>query len=433
MPPLRSGLRVGNRSRDVVSQVEDKLKTNLPRGILEATRSSLRVLNIRNRIGCFGKYDNETKRACALLEYEVRHYNSNNRIRIDIPMERFAKAAFMKSKDYRSFYDKIGNFRDDLNVDSSIMLMSKRRRHNDEKHDGIESRAVFTETSKSNIWLNKSSISLLAIQFGAFVQDPSDVALRTLEFFQEIIDLLEKSSENGRIFGLLDVKRNLSSYEAACFYLVATSKRRRPEKESIRRRPKFTKEYNDGDENQELDLMTFMDITKVSSKFQMILDYVGELRDEIELKRCLNHNVSAESTSRGTSFSLLNDSKNRKCGGSRKKIKKEFSDKNDIENLDDQKVGQNAGVCISSILHNNLYSKEFSFHQNRNNVDFQLNTNFDVWKSNILQEACEKGTKTLNARKVGELHDCKTKERLVELDDVLDFVTRGILLRNGFL
>ena len=111
---------VGSRIRgsDVVSQVEGKLKldTRLPREILERTRASLRILKVRNPIGCFGKYDNDRKRACALLEYEVRDYKTENNKSIEVDMELLAKAAFMKLKDFRDFHEKLGNFRDNIQI-----------------------------------------------------------------------------------------------------------------------------------------------------------------------------------------------------------------------------------------------------------------------------------------------------------------------------
>ena len=430
MRPLLSGPGVRSRSRDVVSQIEDKLKTDLPREIVEATRASLRVSKIRNRIGCFGKYDNERKRGCALLEYEVRDYNMNNNIRIDIPMERLAKAAFMKLKDFRDFHDMIGNFRENLRAES-MMSETKNKIRNDSKNDVVESRTASTATSKSGIRINKSSISSLAIQLGAFVPNSSNIALRATILFREIIELLEKSSRKDGIYGLRDVQNNQRSYEAACFYLIATSEREENDNDSIRRYQRCSKERGNGDENQELDLMTFMDVTNVSSKFEMILNYVSELRNEIETERSTNHNTLLKSTSMGTAFPSSNVSRKSKSEGLRKRRRKETYDKKNNETLHDPNPGRTTDVDIRSVFHIDLHKKGKISAQNYENQGYCSNTTFEEWKSKVLREACGECRGKINTSRVGEINSYDKIVTWFEREDALDLVTRGILSRNG--
>jgi len=346
------------RSRDVVSQVEDKLKLGvaLPRRVLEATRSSLRVLKIRNPIGSFGRYDNEMKRACALLEYDVRDYNRNrgigngngngnattnnydndndngngNNDPIEIPMDKLARAAFMKPKDFRDFHEKIGNFRDNLRATvvaktrakdtnskdgkGDKTLQSSSRNHNsnnsnNEKNNNNNNNKTKTKISnphqKSGIALAKSSIPSLAIQMGAFVPNSSGVALRAQKLFRDLVALLKRSSkQGGNWHGLMDVQKNQASYEAACFYLVATttatttstsnnggrehSAKDLPQPSRPRRRRRRANSLRDhlddaAENDPRLDLSTFLDVTKeVASQFQTVLDYVRELQTEIQ-------------------------------------------------------------------------------------------------------------------------------------------------------
>mmetsp|Transcript_22270 Transcript_22270/g.52940 ORF Transcript_22270/g.52940 Transcript_22270/m.52940 type:complete len:430 (-) Transcript_22270:359-1648(-) len=429
MPPLTSDTKVRSRSRDVVTQIEEKLKTDLPREILEATRSSLRVSKLRNRIGCFGKYDNERKRGCALLEYEVRDYNIKNDIRIDIPMERLAKAAFMKLKDFRDFHDMIGNFRESLRTDSTTPK-TKKNIKSDTKNDEIESRTASIVNSESGIRLHKSSISSLAIQLGAFVPNSSGVALRATNFFREVVELLQESSKKGSIYGLRDVQNNQSSYEAACFYLIATSGHKKQNNDSFQRSSR--KCYN-GDENQELDLITFMNLTNVSSKFQMILDYVNELRNEIETKRSTNHSTSVESTSDGTVYPSSNISQKSNSVDSRKRRRKDIYPKKNNENLNDEKSGRTTDVDTSSFFRTDIQKNGESSDQNFECQGYYSNKTFAEWKSKTLREAYGDRRRKMNAIDLAELERGEKTGTSFEREDALDFVTREILSRNGLL
>jgi len=439
MPLLRGGSGVRGRSRDIVSQVEDKLKLNtgLPREILEATRSSLRVLKIRNPIGCFGKYDNETKRACALIEYDVREYTvKNNNNDIEVAMEQLAKAAFMKLKDFRDFHEKIGNFRDNLRINATTTSKSKGKIPNDTS----KSRRAAVTTNKSGIVFGKSSISSLAIQLGAFVPNSSDVALRAHRLFQEVVNLLKKSSNKGDVYGLRDVKKNQNSYEAACFYRIATSGRDQQDNSSstrsfTRHRRRSSKEYDDEDDNHQLDLNTFMDVTKVSPKFQMILGYVNELQNEIESTRTNNPNPSLESSRSQPPFPSSNYSQTTKSTASRKRSKEDAfgSERNISESPADRKPEHAADIDINDFFHDHKDKKETKDYQMSRKQISHSNTTFEEWKSKVLRDTCENARQKINESKERNYENREKKQISFQPEGILDFVTRRILARNGLL
>ena len=163
MPLRRSGVRGGHR--DIVDQVENKLKLNLPRKILETARAHLRVLKIRHPIGSFGKNDNETKRFCALLEYVLR----DNDI-ASVTMDRLSKAAFMNTKDFREFHEKIGNFRHGLSIATKPKTVVEKNPAGTALRTRKKKRKVDIE---NGIVFHKSSIPFLTIQLGAFVPNAS--------------------------------------------------------------------------------------------------------------------------------------------------------------------------------------------------------------------------------------------------------------------
>lgn len=431
MPPLRGSSGVRGRSRDIVSQVEDKLKLNnaLPDELLEATRSSLRVLKIRNPIGCFGKYDNDTKRACALLEYDIREYNATNsnssNNTIEVAMERLAKAAFMKLKDFRDFHEKIGNFRENLRINATRAPKTKKKALTEE----VQAKRYTGSTSKKGIVFQKSSISSLAVQLGAFVPNSSDVASRTQKLFREVVDLLENSSKKGGIYGLQDIQKNQSSYEAACFYLIATSgQRKRDNNASTRGRRKVSKELDDRDGVQELDLITFMDMTKASSQFETILDYVTKLQNEINSKQQIpNRNTSVQSR------------RLPKPKTSRKRSKEEAFDiaqtigTDSSRRYNQESQGDRTLEQAEEIDTNNFFGvdpniKENSYDQKIRKRRFRSNATFQEWKANALKAAFEDAKQKLNLGIEGNGGDFEKKQKR---EQILDFVVRGILERNG--
>lgn len=441
MPPLRGNSALRGRSRDIVSQVEDKLKLDnpLPRDILEATRSSLRVLKIRNPIGCFGKYDNETKRACALLEYDARDYNVNNNDgdkRVEVPMERLAKAAFMKLRDFRDFHEKIGNFRDNLRITAKTKSKAKGKGQKDEGG----SRKGAGSSNKSGIVFRMSSISSMAIQLGAFVSNSSDAAMRAQKLFQDIVGVLESSTKKGGIYGLRDVEKNQSSYEAACFYLIATSGQGKQDKNaSIRRRRKVSNAFDDGDDTQQLDLNTFMEITNVPSQFRTILDYVSELKTEIESKQSTDRYTSVKSSRSRQSLGSSMPSRTTKSKTSKKRSKEEAFDVNqfmganrtrNIDESPDDKKPENAGDLDS----NNVFRDDLDIQDSNYDPRFpkrKRNTIFQEWKSKVLRAACKDARQKMSQDNSMNGEDCEKKQTLLGSKDILDFVVMGILARNG--
>eukprot|EP00536_Pseudo-nitzschia_multiseries_P002760 jgi/Psemu1/6248/gm1.6248_g len=492
MAPLRRrqrGSGVNGRSRDVVSQVvEDKLKLKLgteqeqeqelPGDVLEATRSSLRVLKIRHPIGSFGKYDNETKRACALLEYEVRDYNnrnssnsnsngdnsnnnssssSSNNNCIEISMEKLAKAAFMKLKDFRDFHEKVGNFRDNLRAKAAHTSTTQTNEMGSSLLSASKTpRAVASKRgNERNVTFRESTVASLAIQMGAFVPNSSYVALRAQKLFDDAVELLKNSSKKaGGLHGLLDMQRNQSSYEAACFYLVATgaSGSGKQDNKPRRRRLKSLKDLddNDGEDNQQLDLSTFLDVTKeVASQFQTVLDYVKELQSEIQSTTNANQKRSvaasrSRSLSRTSSSSSYSQARNSsKTTASRKRSRNDVSGiaertASQHTNADDAGTDVRDGKSTTDIDagdNGEYYSFDmYAGNSHRYRVrKSRPNPIYEEWKSTVLDAACAAAKHKMIAGmnendSVGDEGD-----NSLEPHRVLDFATRDILTRHGLL
>ena len=424
---------VGSRIRgsDVVSQVEGKLKldTRLPREILEKTRASLRILKVRNPIGCFGKYDNDRKRACALLEYEVRDYKTENNKSIEVDMELLAKAAFMKLKDFRDFHEKLGNFRDNIQI--SQPPSNKKRPRN----DATGNNSAVDVRSKSGIVFRKSSIPSLAIQLGAFVPNSSNVASRAQKLFSEIIDLLKKSSKKDGIYGLRDVQKNQNSYEAACFYLIARPERGRHDNNTSTLRHRRSSKTNDeGDDYHQLDLASFLKITKVSSQFQMILDYVDQLRNDIESNRRTRRDAFVESQRSQKQFSSSNTSKTKHTKVSKNRRTATKLKNKAVENLDGRNPEHNEeDVHISSLINSDRDEDGKMHRRGLVGQNSYPNSTFGEWRSKVLLAACEDAKQNMNANNTNDDLDSKENQRIFRREDILDFVVEGILERNGIV
>jgi len=393
--------------------VEDKLKLKLPRKVIEATRASLRVLKIRYPIGSFGKaFDNETKRACALLEYAVRDHDSS----IDISMDQLAKASLMKLKDFCEFHKKIGNFRVDVTVTTSSTSAKVTKKSLDEI-----SNAKNRRNSSSSIVFKKSSIPFLAIQLGAFVPNSSDVAKHAQHYFQDIVDFLQNSSNKGGVHGLWDIQRNQFSYEAACFYLIATSgcehdninnnnnsttNRRRRSTTGI----KLHGDDDEEDDNRQLDLSTFLDVTKAPTQFQTVLGYVKELRDDIESRRVDSSTLESSSSRLSSSKSSSKSYSRTESTASRKRLRKETFDSS-VATISSSKKDSN----------NELSGSKRRYYSRQNPV-------FDEWKRKILLAACQESKETIQNKKGDEFcnNDHKPKR-------VLDFVAGKILAGYGMV
>jgi hypothetical protein len=419
----RRSAGIESRNRDTVTQVvEDKLKVKLPRKILEATRASLRVLKLRHPYGSLGKSDNENKRACALLEYAVRddHNNSKNS-NIEITMAQLAKAAFMKLKDFREYHEKIGNFRIDAPA-SSTTVTNKRTDRGMAAAAATKSKTAIPKNRRSNnsssIVLRKSSIPFLAIQLGAFVPNSSDVAKRAQDYFQDVIELLKKpSNKGGGVHGLQDIQRNQFSYEAACFYLIATSGRDHDSSNNnnkVRRRRSKTGDEDDDDIERQLDLSTFIDVIKAPSQFQTVLGYLKELREDIESTLSSSRRSSSETETKSTT-------------ASRKRSRKEASDSSAATIAGSKSNSRDTSVeNPASALYDAKQSNDFSDNQRRRYS--RPNPVFDKWKKNVLLEACEEAKETMKKAKKYEF--CENDN---EAERILDFAVREILAGNGML
>jgi hypothetical protein len=419
----RRSAGIESRNRDTITQVvEDKLKLKLPRKILEATRASLRVLKLRHPYGSLGKSDSENKRACALLEYAVRddHNNNSNNNNIEISMAQLAKAAFMKLKDFREYHEKIGNFR--IDAPSTTVTTKKRTAR------GMTAAAVTKTTTNSknrrssnnssSIVLKKSSIPFLAIQLGAFVPNSGDVAKRAQDYFEDVIELLKKpSNKGGGVHGLRDIQRNQFSYEAACFYLIATSGRDHDSNSNNkvrRRRSKTGDDDDDDDIERQLDLSTFIDVIKAPSQFQTVLGYVKELREDIESSLSSSRRSSSETETKSTT-------------ASRKRSRKETSDSSEAAIASRKSNSHDiSGKNPLSALYNEKQSNDFSDNQRRRYS--RPNPVFDEWKKKVLVEACDDAKETMKKTKKYEF--CENDN---EADRILDFAVREILAGNGML
>jgi hypothetical protein len=169
-------------STDIIAEVASNLKqVSLTNKVLERTRSELRDLEFRNPFGTFQKGDNGRKRICALLEYVAREEEG-----VKIPMAQLAMIAFMKESDFKKFHERVGNFRN-----------SKR--------------------TKAPSRQQKSSIPSLAMKLGSFLADTNSVALRAQRLLEDLGRFYRKNTHQIR-----DMVQHAKTYEAACFFIVAT-------------------------------------------------------------------------------------------------------------------------------------------------------------------------------------------------------------------
>ncbi|VEU37100.1 unnamed protein product [Pseudo-nitzschia multistriata] len=454
MPPPRRGSNLAGRSRDIVSQVEDKLKlgAKLPACLLESTRSSLRVLKIRNPVGSFGRYDNDTKRACALLEYDVRDYNKNHGDgdEIEITMEKLAKAAFMKLKDFRDFHQKIGNFRDNLRSQAATNptgATGKRPVAAGAKLNAANKAGKSGNKGETRIIFRDSSISSLAIRLGAFVPNSSDVAVRAQKFFWDAVGHLKQKSKKGGVHGLRDMQRNQALYEAACFYLVATSgTESRPK---IRRRKnKPLGDSGDGPEdNQQLLLSTFLDVIKEApSQFQTVLDYAKKLQLEIEppsKERAGNRGKSAGASRPRSSPRSSTSSRAAKPVAPGKRSRTDDAPGNaqgaatkHPRSVDERDAAGTIDVATFAQYEN--YEKNHAgFEGNKPRMHtppgYRPNPVFKEWKVKILDRACELARQNATAVAGKKGDECGGKAASLEAEYVLDAAARDVLARHGLL
>jgi hypothetical protein len=226
--------------------------------VLQETQSALRLLKIKTPIGSLGKQDNDLKRACALLEYIVREREG-----FKIPMNRLARAACMKERDFQKFHELVGNFR------GSFASAQSNQTSRLLKLGGKQIRKFHS---------NQSSIPSLAIKLGSYVQDSNGVSIAAIKLFERIERHTQNMAASERGYQLRDMKEHQKSYEAACFYLAATS-------------DKFVKSHkriqNDDDDNKQLQVADILNCSTdfTSAEFKNILDHVQNLCKESQNMR----------------------------------------------------------------------------------------------------------------------------------------------------
>lgn len=221
-----------------------QLEKPIPAKVLQETHSALRLLKSRNPNGSFGRQDNDLKRACALLEYIVREREGYK-----IPISSLAKAACMKLRDFENFHALVGNFRGSFSSASKQTSLSLKKGGKQSRH-----------TSS-----NQSSISSLAIKLGSYVQDANGVSVRAIKLFSDI-----KCNAKSK-YQLQDMQQHQKAYEAACFYIAATSDDA----------SKSHKGLLDDDNNKLLEISNISDVSTdfTLAEFKSILHHVQNLRE----------------------------------------------------------------------------------------------------------------------------------------------------------
>jgi hypothetical protein len=225
-----------------------KLEREISQKTIQQTQDALRILKFKNPNGSFGKQDNDLKRTFALLEYVVREKEGHK-----IPMGRLAKAACMKEKDFVKFHQLVGNFRE--NASSNRPALSTK------------------DTNKDAV-VPQSSLPSLAIKLGPYVEDSNGVALRAKRLFENLLRSARSMPTSTGRYQLQDMKTYKKTYEAACFFLVAT-------------RNKTTKSCPSRDrsveEEKQLDVSTLLQVSTdfTENEFKDVLDHIKTLKLEV--------------------------------------------------------------------------------------------------------------------------------------------------------
>jgi hypothetical protein len=226
-----------------------RLERKISPKVIQQTQNALRMLKLKNPRGSFGKQDNDLKRACALLEYIAREKEG-----FKIPMEKLAKAACMKEKEFVKFHQIIGNFRENVSSKSSS---SSKANGNDAEGQ------------------QKSSIPLLSIKLGPFVQDSNGAAVRAQRLFDNILSYAKKMSKTESRYQVRDMRTYQKTYEAACFYFEATRD------QTTNSRPLQNQEDED---EKRLEISTVLDVSTdfTSMEFKNVLGHIQNLSEEME-------------------------------------------------------------------------------------------------------------------------------------------------------
>jgi hypothetical protein len=236
-----------------------KLEREISQKTIQQTQDALRILKFKNPNGSFGKQDNDLKRTFALLEYVVREMEGHK-----IPMGRLAKAACMKEKDFVKFHQLVGNFRE--NTSSSKPALSTK------------------DTNKDAV-VPQSSLPSLAIKLGPYVEDSNGVALRANRLFENLLRSAKSMQTSTGSYQLQDMKKHQKTYEAACFFLVAT-------------RNKTTKSCPSRDrgdeEEKQLDVSALLKVSTdfTENEFKDVLEHIKTLKLEVNEVNDNDENLS---------------------------------------------------------------------------------------------------------------------------------------------
>jgi hypothetical protein len=366
------------------------LEIKISQKVITQTQSALRILKIKSPNGTFGKQDNDLKRACALLEYSVREKEG-----FKIPMARLAKAACMKERDFVKFHQIIGNFRANASSTSKRSSSSKGG-DNSNKTGGPR----------------RSSIPSLAIKLGSFVQDSNGDAIRAQKLYDQIIHDAEcKASDEGR-HQVGDMKQHQQTYEAACFYLVATKDKTR----------NMSSKIADDDDGRQLEISTLVDLSTdfTSSEFKNVLEHVKTILEKKE-----NHQESSCGNGGGkaTTRTLAMKRKSTRTLG-------EVSGKRSKPSvmLSSQQLASNATLDLLKKVDHTDVSRVYNDPLTESSLDGNYSAMFLQWKSKVLAKAVDAAKTALLAearqQDVGEISREKALDRAAT--DVLR--SHGLLL-----
>lgn len=227
---------------DAVSSVADRLKQSPPLSakILEKARNELRIFQLHNPPGTFGKCDNQERRAGALLEYVAREQEG-----LKLSMQKLAKACFAKEKEFVKFHSHVGNFR---------------------------YKPPQAKDSSNDKQRRQSSIPSLAMKLGSYVADSNGAAIRAQRLLHKLIRFYHKRPDY-----LKDIDRLFRTYEAACFYIVATQQDM----------GRINNDTTNGENDKQLSVATVVDVSTdfTLSEFAAVLEHVQNMIDTMEQRQ----------------------------------------------------------------------------------------------------------------------------------------------------
>ena len=129
-----------------------------------------------------------------------------------------------------------------------------------------------------------------------------------------------------------------------------------------------------------------------------------------------------------------------KANKSRKRSKKEAFDIEETINSrstlkqdeisSDRRTENAKELDSSTFIHNDFHTEENELDDNKKRKS-RPNATFQQWKAEVLREAYENARKTMSAGNATTGDDCEKEQKLFKPQELLDFVVRGILERNG--